>query len=198
MAKVKKNLNYQRYLDLSKADLELPSLKEDDKGYCTVEVGERYCRVEGCVNETRFTSANNLRKHVHKQHPLVHLTGEDSGGRPTQGEEAQAIKFYNALMKAYDDREAEKEEVLPPLPLKHDGSVHITRMRRAIRALKLPVPCEVCKDNGTPRQCCHDEVIDTCEHFDMFVDPRVEVDEEDEPEDEEGEGEAEADDGDDA
>ncbi|KAJ5174225.1 uncharacterized protein N7482_000102 [Penicillium canariense] len=126
MAKVKKN----RYLDLSKADLELPSLKED----------------------TRFISANNL-------------------------------QFYNALIKAYDDREVEKEEVLPPLSLKYDRSVYITRIRYAIRTLKLPVPYEVCKDNGTPRQCYYNEVIDTYEYFDMFVDPCVEVDKEDKPKD---------------
>ncbi|KAJ5111673.1 hypothetical protein NUU61_001570 [Penicillium alfredii] len=180
MAKVKKNLNFQRYLDLKKEDLDLPSLEEDTKGYYTVEVGERYCRVEDCVNDTLFTSTNNLRKHILKQHPEVLLTGEESGGRPTQTEEARAIKFYNDIMKAYDDREAEKEEVLPDLPLKNDGSVNITKMRRAIRAMKLPVPCEVCKDNDQPKLCCHDDVKDTCEHFDMFVDPRDQEDDGDE------------------
>ncbi|KAJ5203616.1 uncharacterized protein N7498_004495 [Penicillium cinerascens] len=172
MAQVKKNPNFQRYLDLSKADLKLPSLTEDNKGYCTIEVGERYCRVEDCGNATLFTSTNNLRKHVQKQHPEVSLTGEEFGGRLCQADEFRAIEFFNEIMEAYDEREAAKEEILPKLPLKNDRSVHITKMRQTVRSMKLPVPCEVCKDTDQPKLCCHDEVKGTCEHFGLFTDPR--------------------------
>ncbi|KAJ5201722.1 uncharacterized protein N7498_006385 [Penicillium cinerascens] len=149
MAQVKKN-----------ADLKLPSLTEDNKGYCTIEVGERYYRVEDCGNATLFTSTNNLRKHVQKQYPEVSLTSEEFG------------EFFNEIMEAYDEREAAKEEILPKLPLKNDRSVHITKMRQTVRSMKLPVPCEVCKDTDQPKLCCYNEVKGTYEHFSLFTDPR--------------------------
>ena len=71
-------------------------------------------------------------------------------GRPTTVEETAAIGFYTALRDAYDARIAAAVEAAalnkPAIPRKKDGSIHLTEMRKQVKALHGQVPCEPCKD----------------------------------------------------
>ncbi|KAL1968215.1 hypothetical protein VTN77DRAFT_2050 [Rasamsonia byssochlamydoides] len=84
----KKHPAYLKYCELTKSELQLPSFEVSPKGHVVIYLGELYCRAEGCENEHRFSSTNNLKKHIaaaHKDEVMSPLGG--AGGCPCQKEE---------------------------------------------------------------------------------------------------------------
>ncbi|OKP09808.1 hypothetical protein PENSUB_4732 [Penicillium subrubescens] len=168
MSQVKKHSAYQRYRLLSKDDLELPNLLLNENGNGELFIGEVYCRVQGCTNGHQFQTTNHLRKHIAKMHTQMTLeTSGQRGGRPTKPEEAKAID--------YDIRHADDHTKLLDLPLRKDGKgVLVTMMKKMVKDEGLPIPCEQCILDGKQKECCHESVKDTCEHWQLFADPRDE------------------------
>ncbi|OOQ85695.1 hypothetical protein PEBR_25786 [Penicillium brasilianum] len=75
-------------------------------------------------------------------------------------------------MDAYDAARANDREPRPDLPLKENGQVHISKMKKMVRELGYSIPCEICKIGENPKFCCHESSIADCEHFELFEDSR--------------------------
>ncbi|KAJ5885896.1 uncharacterized protein N7473_008570 [Penicillium subrubescens] len=140
-------------------------------GKASLYVGERYCRVSGCENSNCFSSTNTLRKHYGRDHPEITLETKAKGGRSTIAEISQAQLFYKDIMDTYDAIHA-SDDNRPPLPIKENGMVNMTQMKKMVRELGYSVPCEECRVRNNSKMCCHEDSKLTCEHFELFAKPR--------------------------
>ncbi|KAJ5817627.1 hypothetical protein N7447_007635 [Penicillium robsamsonii] len=172
MVRYSQHSSYQWYITQRSAEgLNLPALPvPDTRGYTPLYLGERFCRALNCGKDTPATSTNNLRKHYASKHPELILNAAE--GRPTTVEETAAIGFYTALRDAYDARIAAAVEAAalnkPAIPRKKDGSIHLTEMRKQVKALHGQVPCEPCKDANDRAGCCRLENATRCDNFEYF------------------------------
>ncbi|KAJ5697697.1 hypothetical protein N7488_011381 [Penicillium malachiteum] len=164
MPRVKQHSAWQWYAGFkNKNDLDLPDIETEMLGTYRIYCDELFCRVPGCNKVTKETNLNNLRKHYARMHPDIAITAP-TGGRPTLEEEKESIDFYKRIREAYDSRPVIK----PELPMKPDGTVHLTKARKIVREAGGQVPCEPCKDAGDRIGCVRLENKARCENFEYF------------------------------
>ncbi|KAL4923613.1 uncharacterized protein BDV17DRAFT_285273 [Aspergillus undulatus] len=153
-----------------------------------IHYGEVFCRVPDCSKSTHnYKTTNNLRTHI-ETHDNISLPEGTSGGRVPQKLVDEGLKWYKSLygglepgasgtsgsatspsaggtpsVAEYDPTSPSKagsSSVLPPLPVKKDGSVHVTNMRAAVTKIGHKVPCDSC---STRNDYCKD--INHCDFF---------------------------------
>ncbi|KAL4786397.1 hypothetical protein BJX76DRAFT_321254 [Aspergillus varians] len=187
MASLTANKWYQWYLrDTAAGRLQLPDYEVDGDDDVYLYYGETFCRVPDCsraIHNYKYT--NNLRTHM-ETHEDISLPAGNVGGRAAQKVVDEAIKFYKGLYGGvepgtattpapsagsvpaptiYDPASPSEAgaSTLPVLPLKKDGTVHITEMRKAVTRMGHKVPCDSCT---TRNACCKD--INLCDFFIFF------------------------------
>ncbi|KAL4934731.1 hypothetical protein BDV06DRAFT_208385, partial [Aspergillus oleicola] len=141
----------------------------------------------------RFTLSSNLRDHImrHEDLNLAEETGGKPSNKKVM-EAAKWYRELFADIDATKEREKERRKAairaaavqatpepassaydpetplsvrapLPPIPLNKAGTVHITKMRKAVKEKNLAIPCNSCH---SAKDCCKD--IKTCEYFYLF------------------------------
>ncbi|PYH99043.1 hypothetical protein BO71DRAFT_415769 [Aspergillus ellipticus CBS 707.79] len=179
--------------DTAAGRLQLPDYEIDDEGDIYLYYGEVFCRVPECSKANHnYKYTNNLRTHI-ETHDDVSLSAGNVGGRASQKIIDEAIKFYKRLYggvepgttttpappassppssaispaatAVYDpvSPSTTGASILPVLPVKKDGTVHVTNMRAAVAKMGHKIPCESC---STRTACCKD--INLCDFFIFF------------------------------
>ncbi|KAL4958623.1 uncharacterized protein BDV14DRAFT_186357 [Aspergillus stella-maris] len=141
----------------------------------------------------RFTLSSNLRDHIvrHEDMNLAMEVGGKPSNKKVM-EAGKWYRELFAEVDAAKEREKERRKVairaaatkatpepvssaydpetplsmrapLPSIPLNKAGTVHITKMRKAVKDKNLAIPCDKCP---TAKDCCKD--IKICEHFYLF------------------------------
>ncbi|KAA8646660.1 uncharacterized protein ATNIH1004_005335 [Aspergillus tanneri] len=151
MAALAKNKWYQWYLkEVSSGRLTLPTY-EQENNVIKIYYGERFCRVPDCAKaQKEYSATNNLRTHI-----LSHETytcPENSGGRVGTKVVDEATKWYKNLFAGIEPRHSTPANSSiaassphrsmgftpkPKLPLKKDGTVHVTNMRAKVLEMNL-------------------------------------------------------------
>ncbi|KAF7164869.1 hypothetical protein CNMCM5623_009296 [Aspergillus felis] len=173
MATLAPNKWYQWYLrEVETGKLVLPDYETNDDDELQIYYGELFCRVPDCVRaQKKYTSTNNLRTHL-LTHDGVKLEQGLVGGRVKQKEVDDAIRFYKSLFSGAEPQKSAEGSAssaenagpsTPILPLKKDGTVHVTNMRKKVAELGHKVPCDSC---GKRNDCCKD--VNKCDYFILF------------------------------
>ncbi|EAW22051.1 uncharacterized protein NFIA_036070 [Aspergillus fischeri NRRL 181] len=170
---------YIRYLsEVADGRLELPPYEEREDGSIKIYYGELFCRVPDCSkSRKKYTATNNLRTHL-ETHGDIKLQEGNSGGRVPQKTVDEATKWYKRLFYAVDPQDGggastsadthfvcamSVDAGTPSLPVKKDGTVHVTNMRKKVAEMGRKVPCSSC---GNRNDCCKD--INKCAYFVLF------------------------------
>ncbi|KAF4177469.1 hypothetical protein CNMCM8694_002300 [Aspergillus lentulus] len=145
---------YQWYLrEVESGKLVLPDYETNEDDELKIFYGELFCRVPDCVRaQKKYTATNNLRTHL-LTHDGVKLEEGLVSGRVKQKEINEAIKFYKSLFTGAEPQKAAEGSAsstenasssIPALPVKKDGTVHVTNMRKKVAELGHKVPCDSC------------------------------------------------------
>ncbi|KAG2000712.1 hypothetical protein GB937_010912, partial [Aspergillus fischeri] len=84
------------------------------------------------------TATNNLRTHL-ETHGDIKLQEGNSGGWVPQKTVDEATKWYKRLFYAVDPQDGGGAST-PSLPVKKDGTVHVTNMRKKVAEMGRKVP----------------------------------------------------------
>ncbi|EYE91950.1 uncharacterized protein EURHEDRAFT_463622, partial [Aspergillus ruber CBS 135680] len=142
-------------------------------GTIKIYYSEVFCRVEDCSRaQHHYSATNNLVLHI-KSHEGIHLQEGQKGGRIAQKVVDAAVKWYKGLMlgaeaevpSAIGSRSEAEDGASerPPLPMKKNGGVHVTDMRKQVVLMGHKIPCSAC---GNRNNCCKD--MESCEYFHLF------------------------------
>ncbi|KAL4914610.1 hypothetical protein BDW62DRAFT_204499 [Aspergillus aurantiobrunneus] len=178
--------------DTEAGRLQLPEYELDEDNDIYLYYGEVACPTVQKPMYHNYKVTNNLRTHI-ETHDDVSLPQGTAGGRVPQKIIDEGLKFYKSLyggvepgassasesasitspsaggtpyVAEYDPTSPSKavsSSVLPALPVKEDGSVHVTNMRAAVVKMGHKVPCD---SRGTLNNCCKD--LNCCDFFHFF------------------------------
>ncbi|KAJ5085456.1 hypothetical protein N7532_001997 [Penicillium argentinense] len=169
MPKYKTADTYLWYTTMKKEDilheLDMPVATPQEANTLIIHPGELLCRYYPCANMNRFQNTNALKAHIRDKHNEI-CEGE-GGGSITAERDAAAIAFYNDLKSRYDTRVASAPQ--PAFPLKRDGTINMSELKRQAMEMGVDVPCEQCKLDNVSRRCCSHARRTQCDIFEEFA-----------------------------
>ncbi|PYH93087.1 hypothetical protein BO71DRAFT_328512, partial [Aspergillus ellipticus CBS 707.79] len=160
--------------EVANSHLELPDYELNSDRNIKVYYRELFCRKPECSKaQKKYTATNNLLTYL-KTHTDLSMQKENSGGRVLQKKQDEVISkwFLSRLFSGVEPQDvsagqsnsaSSNASIHPPLPLKRDGTVHVTNMRKKIIDIGYRVPCNSCSNRN---DCCKD--INKYDHFIYF------------------------------